>query len=92
MRLNKNSNNSNNRSALAEPSDDDFEADENSNPSQNDTLSDKKSLNQIERTCPKFDKVFLTAAGKFKKLYKKYYRIRNFHFYQNLSLLLRALY
>ena len=65
MRLNKNSNNSNNRSALAEPSDDDFEADENSNPSQNDTLnSDKKSLNQIERTCPKCDKVFLTAAGK----------------------------
>lgn len=64
MRLNKNSNNSNNRSALAEPSDDDFEADENSNPSQNDTLnSDKKSLNQIERTCPKCDKVFLTAAG-----------------------------
>ena len=44
MRLNTNSNNSNNRSALAEPSDDDFEADENSNPSQNDTLSDKKSL------------------------------------------------
>ena len=71
MRLNKNSNNSNNRSALAEPSDDDFEADENSNPSQNDTLnSDKKSLNQIERTCPKCDKVFLTAAGKIKKYIK----------------------
>ena len=84
MRLNKNSNHSNNRSALAEPSDDDFEADENSNPSQNDTLSDKKSLNQIERTCPKCDKVFLTAAGKIKKIYIKllnnrYGRLRNFH-------------
>ena len=76
MRLNTNSNNSNNRSALAEPSDDDFEADENSNPSQNDALnSDKKSLNQIERTCPKCDKVFLTAAGKIKKYIKNILKI-----------------